>query len=623
MIVLLDCAPFFFAVRLCKRRGVDCVCVVGGGGRRTPGMEGMAGWTAAHACSLESVAQPLPPRAPSSPPPTLARTNWLRVRLQMTMPQVPLAGASTLSVEFSMNGVLFDPLLPVSLFDESEVRFRNLRPRLGSTEGGTNIVAYLDQPLPLVDEVELIAWQGMPENANSNSVSMRPPVDSVTVKLSAPGRPTTIVRGMYNVSTRSIAVYVVPVTVPGPYQLSLSVNGQTFFPDNDDVSPGAETTFEFFPPFKIYATGVQAGRAAGGDNSSSPTVVIVRADDFPATLLFREDVCCRFKPVDIRRSATTVCFGQLGGDALFVPADEGGPYMVCHPPPLLVGADPYQVFVALDGQNFGACVLRLRAWCVCMCECVCLCVCVCVCVCVRVCVRVRVRVLGCGACGFVRGILLPGGLVLRCRPLWRFSCEQGTGTPPPTASTTTPRGALPGSSPAPPTSTVSHAALAPPTPACAARTTSPSSRTRRVGRAVSGPTSPMRAPSRCRLGRRCAAAPPSAAFHAPGTTGGLAVSLFGVAFRAFHRRGCLRPVSPALTPWAVHTLPVRGPRAGGAGPGDRRAEVAPLQLRVRGPGVHPELRVRALVLPGRGPGVPGPGRAPGLLLRRVPRQRQL
>ncbi len=51
---------------------------------------------------------------------------------------------------------------------------------------------------------------------------------------------------------------VVPVSVPGPYQLSLSINGQLFFPDDDDVSPGKDTTFEFFPPFSIFTTQLYA-----------------------------------------------------------------------------------------------------------------------------------------------------------------------------------------------------------------------------------------------------------------------------------------------------------------------------------------------------------------------------
>ncbi len=53
---------------------------------------------------------------------------------------------------------------------------------------------------------------------------------------------------------KSISVLVVPVSVPGPYQFSLSINGQLFYPDDDNVGPGQDTTFEFFPPFSIYTT---------------------------------------------------------------------------------------------------------------------------------------------------------------------------------------------------------------------------------------------------------------------------------------------------------------------------------------------------------------------------------
>ncbi len=71
--------------------------------------------------------------------------------------------------------------------------------------------------------------------------------------------------------------------------------------------------------------------------------------------MFKEDVCCRFWPFTRENAnATTVCNGQpTGGGATFVPGVEGGPYVVCNPPPLPVTSAPYQVFVALDGQNFG------------------------------------------------------------------------------------------------------------------------------------------------------------------------------------------------------------------------------------------------------------------------------
>jgi hypothetical protein len=73
------------------------------------------------------------------------------------------------------------------------------------------------------------------------------------------------------------------------------------------------------------------------------------------SLIFNEDVCCRFRPLDpLLVNASTVCNGQpTGGGATFVSAVDGGPYVVCNPPPLPVTRDPYQVYVALDGQNFG------------------------------------------------------------------------------------------------------------------------------------------------------------------------------------------------------------------------------------------------------------------------------
>jgi hypothetical protein len=79
------------------------------------------------------------------------------------------------------------------------------------------------------------------------------------------------------------------------------------------------------------------------------------ADNFPPDLLFKESVCCRFKPLDTKfTNASDVCFGNpVGGTAAFVPATAGGPFVVCNPPPLPVTPDEYDVFVALDGQNFG------------------------------------------------------------------------------------------------------------------------------------------------------------------------------------------------------------------------------------------------------------------------------
>ncbi len=56
----------------------------------------------------------------------------------MVLPHLPVdisQGDVSVEVEFAMNGVTFDPLLPVSVFDESLLQFKNLRPRLGSTAG--------------------------------------------------------------------------------------------------------------------------------------------------------------------------------------------------------------------------------------------------------------------------------------------------------------------------------------------------------------------------------------------------------------------------------------------------------------------------------------------------------
>jgi hypothetical protein len=170
---------------------------------------------------------------------------------QAVMPFLPLEVGANVMVDFAMNGVLFDPMLPIQVFNESQLTFVGLRPRLGSTSGdGTQIVVNLGGPLPLVNQEELIRWQEM--QPSIETVSVPPPIDAVTLKLTSPGRPSSIVRGQYNLTSRSISFLVVPVSVPGPYQLSLSVNGQLFFPDDNNLSPDAETTFEFFPPFAIY-----------------------------------------------------------------------------------------------------------------------------------------------------------------------------------------------------------------------------------------------------------------------------------------------------------------------------------------------------------------------------------
>ena len=49
-----------------------------------------------------------------------------------------------------------------------------------------------------------------------------------------------------------------------------------------------------------------------------------------------------------------VCVGNtVGGSAKYYSALQGGPFVVCYPPPLPVTPNAYDVFVALDGQNFG------------------------------------------------------------------------------------------------------------------------------------------------------------------------------------------------------------------------------------------------------------------------------
>ena len=110
---------------------------------------------------------------------------------QVLLPQfaTPLQPGATVALEFAMNGVSFDPLLPVYAFDESRLRFKDMAPRLGSITGsGTRISMFLSGPLPLVDEAGLERWQSVPvENTDVSSANLAPPVDSVTVKISSPG----------------------------------------------------------------------------------------------------------------------------------------------------------------------------------------------------------------------------------------------------------------------------------------------------------------------------------------------------------------------------------------------------------------------------------------------------
>ena len=162
-----------------------------------------------------------------------------------------------------------------------------------------------------------------------------------------------VFRGLYKSTSLSVDVHILPVAIPGPYQVSLSVNGQQFFPDTNDVSATAPTTFEFFPTFVVFGPAVR-GRAAGGDSATNRTKVIVYADNLPGNLLFTDWVCCHFTPfMSDFANVSVVCVGGASGSATYVPATQGGPYVVCEPPPLPVTVDPYSVWVALDGQNYG------------------------------------------------------------------------------------------------------------------------------------------------------------------------------------------------------------------------------------------------------------------------------
>jgi hypothetical protein len=81
-----------------------------------------------------------------------------------------------------------DAGLFVGGYRQRQLVFTGLRPRLASTSGdGTHIVVTLGRPLPLVDKAGLLRWQSAPTSATSDTTSLPPPVDAVTMKITSPG----------------------------------------------------------------------------------------------------------------------------------------------------------------------------------------------------------------------------------------------------------------------------------------------------------------------------------------------------------------------------------------------------------------------------------------------------
>ncbi len=265
----------------------------------------------------------------------------------------------------------------VPLFDQSHLNVSAIVPPLGSTAGdGTLISLTIPGGLPVVDAAGLYAWQ--------SSTAALPPVDAVTVRVSAPGKPSFIFRGLLEppvlvegIFSGVIYVRVAPMPVGGVYHVSVSSNGGQFFPSDPVTVSLADdgSSFEFFAPFQLrnpedYDQEPFSGPSAGGVNASALTRLVVRAPNFPDSLTFDEYVCCRFRPAqatggsDSSDSARVVdvCFSNAQfGKAEFVPksrSEYGESYVVCYPPPLPVstgqGQDSeYFVFVALNGQDFG------------------------------------------------------------------------------------------------------------------------------------------------------------------------------------------------------------------------------------------------------------------------------
>ena len=267
--------------------------------------------------------------------------------------------------ELLPNGLTPEPMTTLPLYDQSGWSASAIVPPLGSTAGdGTNIAITIPGILPVVDLPGLLAWQA------STSVIAQP-VDAVTVRVAAPGKPAFVFRGYLDPGPDSttVRVRVAPMPVKGVYQVSLSVNGAQFFPPDPDgvtlVDDGRSV--EFFDPFILQAASL-SGPEAGGVNASSLTRLEIRAPNFPDSLTFDEYVCCRFLPARSDPGAiaggpinTTVCFGNTQyGRAEFIPKSQGSgaAHVNCYPPPLPVstghGEDSeYVVFVALNGQDFG------------------------------------------------------------------------------------------------------------------------------------------------------------------------------------------------------------------------------------------------------------------------------
>ncbi len=258
------------------------------------------------------------------------------------------------------NGLTPERMAFLPLFDQSGLTIDAIMPPLGSTAGdGTSIVISVPGGLPVVDLPGLLAWQG-------STATVIPPVDAVTVRVAAPGKPAFVFRGYLDPVSGSVRVRVAPMPTKGVYQVSVSVNGAQFFPP-DPAGVSLEDdgrSFEFFDPF-LLETASFSGPEAGGVNASSATRLRIRAPNFPDSLTFDQYVCCRFLPVtpnpDTAVSVnSTVCFGNTQyGRAEFVPKSlgSGASHVNCYPPPLPISTghgeeNAYSVFVALNGQDF-------------------------------------------------------------------------------------------------------------------------------------------------------------------------------------------------------------------------------------------------------------------------------